>query len=196
MQLEPAVAGALVAAQDQVTLPTSVTGIAELFGAGSRGVAGLARALFESGNNKSYSGALRSVERYVRTEQGRIREGDKNARRPSAATRETLNSLAASRIDRATIRDIKRDGVTVHFSGEVTVSPGGKGEDTRDRDFTAYLTGDEAAAFLDKLVERDLSAAGDEFSAALMTAYGIGANAVITDVESLAFDIGADSAPF
>lgn len=195
MRLEPALAGALVAAQDQVTLPTSVAGIAELFGPGKRGVAGLARALYEGGNNKTYGGALRSVERYIRTERGDIREGDKNARRPSAQTGNAMAKLAASRVDRATIRDIKREGLTVRFSGEVTVSPGGKHADARDRDIDAYIPGDEAAAFLDALMERRLDDAGDEFSAALMDAYGIGAPAVISDVESLDFFIGNDNTP-
>lgn len=187
MQLEPALAGALVAAQDQVTLPTSVTGIAELFGNGARGVTALANALYEAGvfHGKA-SSARRNVERWIKAEKGEPGQ----TRHPSKEARAALDALAASRVDRATIRDIKHKGVAVRFSGEVIVSPGGKHEDTRDRDIDAYITGDEAGAFLDALIARRLDEAGDKFSAALMTAYGIGAVAVISDVESLSFEIG------
>jgi hypothetical protein len=187
MKLEPALAGALVAAQDQVTLPTSVTGISELFGDGARGVTGLANALYEAGvfHGKA-SSARRNVERWIKAEKG---EGGQ-ARHPSAQARAALDALAASRVDRATIRDIKRKGVHVSFSGEVVVSPGGKYPDARDKDIDAYIPGEQAGAFLDALIARRLDEAGDKFNIELMQAYGIGAAAIITDVEELSFTVG------
>lgn len=198
MRLEPALAGALVAAQDQVSLPTSVRGIAELFGEGSRGVTSLASALFELGlstgtSENARKNVRRSVERWIRTENG---DTGPNARRPSARYREALDKLAASRVDRATVLAMKRDGVTIHFSGEVIVSPGGKRPDARDRDIDVELSGDAARAFLDKLIARDLESAGDEFSAAMLEGYGIGAPAVISDVDNLELFIGTDETPF
>ena len=194
MRLEASLAGALVDAQDQVTLPHSVQGIAELFGVGARGTTLLSNALYEMGvfRGKPES-ARRNVERWIKTEKG---DTGTNARHPSAQAREALDALAASRVDRATIRAIKRDGVAIHFSGEVTVSPDAKRPDVRDRDIDMSMSGDEAAAFLDKLIARDLSGAADEFNAAFFQAYGIGQSAVIGDVEDLSFIIGSDNAPF
>ena len=82
---------------------------------------------------------------------------------------------------------IRRAGVTVSFSGTIT------SQDTRERDIDGvYLAPDDTAPWLDALLRGDMAGASDEFCAALLYAYGIGAGWVET-IDALTLTPGRDS---
>lgn len=188
--LESSLSGALVTAQSQVSVPTSVTGIVGEFGTGPRAVSALTRELIDRMPGAAkYDSVRRSVERWLKTEKG---EGGTNARRPGAKYRETLDKIAVERIDRVVTSKILRDGVTVHWHGEMIVS-----NDFSEREISVTLTGDEARPFIDDMLARDLSGAADEFNSAFFHAYfntqgsrRAQDNAAIGDTFSLEFAIG------
>ena len=188
--LESSLSGALVTAQSQVSVPATVTGIVGEYGVGPRAVSALTRELVErTPGAAQYSSVRRSVERWLKTEKG---EGGTNARRPGPKYRETLDKIAVERIDRVVTGKILREGVTVHWHGEMIVS-----NDFSEREISVTLTGDEARPFIEDMLARNLGDAADNFNSAFFRAYfsAPGSHraqdeAAIGDTFSLEFAIG------
>lgn len=184
-ELETELAGAIVAAQSQVSAPTSVLGIVATFGAGGRATAALARELHARMENPpQYASVRRNVERWLRTEQG---DTGMNARRPGAEYRAALDKIGRERIDRVVFTEMLRDGLTARWEGEMLA--GSSELDYSERAITVNIPAQDAAPIVKALRERDLVGAADAFNAAFFQSYGI-EDAYITDTANLKIYVG------
>lgn len=167
--------------------PRTLQGMIDLFGGGAKGKSALAKELARERNVK-YESARRNIERYT-TEKGAETRTPKQLQG-------ALNRIAERRADQEAAAQVlaraRREGVTVHFEGQVRIS-----KDERERAFTVRLTGDQLAPFVAQAQAHHWQAAADELNYAILNAWDegrgniTGHNGIITDVDTLDPSYGA-----
>lgn len=188
MNLETSVAGAMAGIKTGISHPSTIADVAASYGGNGPLVAAMTG--ITDRNDKTFKATMRGLQRWERWQAG---ERGPNVRQPNAATVAQIMQLGEERYAEAGRDVIHAQGLHVKFSGMVIVSPKGKRPDERERTFEADLRGDTLDAFLDALARGDATEAADQFNFDLLAAYGLPGSAVISDVDSLAITIGAET---
>lgn len=128
----------------------------------------------------------REVQRITKAERGEPGE----IRHPSKETQAKITALT-QRLGRGNVdRKIRRQGATVHFRGLVTVSPGGRRPDTREKEYTVYLPGEAMRDVVAAAEQGDFDTAGAVLIDRGFDEWGIGQGVEINNVDELDIEIG------